>query len=323
MRTAIVATMKNEARRLPEFLASLEAQTRTPDAIVLTDGGSTDSTWELLSAFAADTSLPVQVERVPGNRSVGRNEGIRLSGADLIAVTDVAVLDPEWFENIIAPLEAREADVVAGWYEPLAEDPRDRATGLLTQFSLNQVDPDAFLPSSRSVAFTRAAWETVGGYPEALDEIEDTIFDLALRRADLRFAFASEAVARWHPPQTLRGVHRMEARNALGDGETGIFLWTYTRYALLYLAYGGGLLLLLLGFFAPLLWLLLGALTTAYVLFRIRQVLFAGLTSQIPHALLVAFLQDWARLVNYLRGRIRRRRSRRADRPGSADADEG
>ncbi len=302
--------MKNEAPLLPEFLSSLERQTRIPDVIVITDGGSTDGTLDLLGKFAESTSLPLKIAEVPGNRSQGRNAAIDLSGADLIAVTDVGVLDPTWFERIIAPLEKGDVDVVAGWYEPLAEDRRDRAMGLLTQFSLNQIRPESFLPSSRSVAFTKSAWEEVGGYPEALSEIEDTIFDLSLRRAGLRFTFTSEAVARWHPPKTLRGAYLMEARNALGDGEAGIFLWSYTRYGLLYGAYGAGLALLLLGFLWPLIWLLLGILAVTYILFRIRQVLFDGLFSQAPYALLVAFVLDAARLVSYLRGRQRRRRRR-------------
>ncbi|MDX1535016.1 MAG: glycosyltransferase, partial [Thermoplasmata archaeon] len=200
MRTALIATVLNEAAAIDEFLRSMEAQTRTPDVIVVTDGGSTDGTLDRLAAFAASTSLPFQHAEVPGNRSVGRNEAIRVSEADVIAVTDVTVLDPAWFETIVAPLEAGEADVVAGWYEVLATTKKERAVGLLTQFSPHQVDPDTFLPSSRSIAFTRSAWEAVGGYPEAYAKNEDTVFDIELRRAGLRFAFAPDAVARWRPP---------------------------------------------------------------------------------------------------------------------------
>ena len=53
MRSAIVATVLNEARHIREFLASLEAQSRIPDVIVITDGGSTDGTPEMLHDFLA------------------------------------------------------------------------------------------------------------------------------------------------------------------------------------------------------------------------------------------------------------------------------
>ena len=306
MRTALIATVLNEAEGIGDFLASMEDQTRTPDVIVVTDGGSTDGTRDRLRAFAESTSLPFRFSHVPGNRSVGRNAAIRESGADLIAVTDVSVLDAEWFERIIAPLEAGEAEVVAGWYEVLTETRKARVMGLLTQFSPDQVDPETFLPSSRSVAFTRAAWESVGGYPEAYAKNEDTVFDIRLRRASLRFAFAPKAVVRWRPPATLPEAYRMEARFAEGDGEAGVHLWSYTRYGVLYGAYVGGVALLLLGFFWPWVWLFLGVLTVTYALFRVRKVLFAGLFAQVPYGLLVVLVLDAARLRGYLRGRRRR-----------------
>ncbi len=79
------------------------------------------------------------------------------------------------------------------------------------------------------------------------------------------------------------------------------------RYGLLYAAYGGGLVLLLLGFLSSLAWLFLGATGATYALFRLRKVLFEGLFSQIPYGLLVVLVLDAARLGGYLRGRARRR----------------
>ncbi len=309
MRTALIATVLNEADGIGEFLASLEGQTRSPDVIVVTDGGSTDGTLDRLRAFAESTSLPFQFSQVAGNRSVGRNAAIRESAADLIAVTDVSVVDPHWFARIVAPIEAEESDVVAGWYEVLTETPKGRAMGLLTQFSLDQIDPETFLPSSRSVAFTRAAWQTVGGYPEAYSKNEDSVFDVSLREAGLRFRFVPEAVVRWRPPASLRAAYRVERRFAEGDGEAGILFWSYTPYGLLYGAYGGGLVFLLLGFLWPLLWLPLGVSVVTYALFRLRKVLLEELFSQVPYALLIVLVLDAARLGGYMGGRFHRPRS--------------
>ncbi len=306
MRTALVATVKNEARRLPEFLESLERQTRTPDIIVIIDGGSTDGTHDLLSSFSNRTPLTFRCSQVPGNRSVGRNAAIRLSKADLIAVTDVSVLEPSWFERIITPLEEGKADVVAGWYELLVDTPRERAVGLVTQYSLSEVDPENFLPSSRSIAFTRTAWERVGGYPENLLTTEDTVFDLSLRRAGFRFLFEPRAVVRWRPATTFQEAYRMYRTFGESDGEAGIFLWSHTGYGFLYGSYAVGLTLLLLGFLWPILWILLGVLAITYLIFRLRKVLWERLWSQAPYAFLVLFVLEAARLSGYLRGRLRR-----------------
>jgi hypothetical protein len=40
----------------------------------------------------------------------------------------------------------------------------------------DQLNPQTYLPSSRSIAFTKAAWEKAGRYPEELEYCEDLIF---------------------------------------------------------------------------------------------------------------------------------------------------
>src|SRR5256886_3752694 len=140
----------------------MERQTVRPDVVIVTDGGSTDGTPQLLEAFAQRTALPFRWESAPGNRSLGRNTAIRLADADVIASTDVSVLDSMWFERIVGPIERGEADVVAGWYELLVESRRGKALRLLTQYSIYQIPPGTLLPRFRSRAVTIAARQPVG-----------------------------------------------------------------------------------------------------------------------------------------------------------------
>lgn len=308
MRTAVVATIWNEARRLPEFLASLESQTRKPDVVMVTDGGSTDGSQKVLEDFAARATFPFRWASVPGNRSRGRNEAIRQSGAELIAVTDVSVLDPAWFAWIIAPLEMGTADLVIGWYELRADNPRERCIGLLTQFSRDQVRPKTFLPSSRSVAFTRDLWERAGGYPDAYSGNEDTIFDLAMERLGPRKVYVPDAVVYWRPAGSVRQVYRQYRKYAVGDGQAAIFLTKETWYAGLYVAYGGGLVLILAGFLWWPLYPLLLILALGYLGFRIRKVFRARMWAQVPYAVCVILAWDLGRIVGYTKGRLDRLR---------------
>jgi len=308
VRRALVATVRNEEVRLPEFLASLERQTVRPDVIVVTDGGSTDRTPELLQTFASRSSLPFRWASAPGNRSRGRNEAIRLADADIIAVTDVSVLDPTWFERIVAPLERGQADVVAGWYELLVDSPRERAVGLLTQWSLDQVRPETFLPSSRSVAFTRGAWEKVGGYPEHLATTEDTVFDLRLRQAGLRFVFRPDAIVRWRPSTNMRGAYRMYLQFAQSDAHARLFFRSPSRYPVVLAAYVLGVSLIILGVVWPLAWVAFFPAVFVYFLYRIRKVIRVRLWSQVPYALGVAMGLDAAMLLGYARGMVGRSR---------------
>lgn len=303
MRRAIIATIRNEETRLDEFLSSLERQTVRPDIVVVTDGGSTDRTPSLLEAFAQRTALPFRWASAPGNRSVGRNAAIRLADAEVIACTDVSVLDPTWFERIVAPIEAGTADLVGGWYELRVESPRERCIGLLTQFSLDQIREDTFRPSSRSVAFRRDLWERAGGYPEAFSGNEDTIFDLAVERLRPAKVFVRDAIVRWRPAPSTGAVYRQYKRYAEGDGQAAIFSTTGTRYAALYAAYGLGILLLVLGVFWWPLEPLLVLLVFGYVGVRIRKVVRARLWPQIPYAIFVVLAWDWGRIIGYTKGR--------------------
>src|SRR2546428_1962901 len=158
MRSAIVATVLNEARHIREFLVSLEAQSRIPDVIVITDGGSTDGAPEMLHEFAAATRLPLHWEIVAGNRARGRNAAIQVADADVIAVTDVNVLEPHWFERIVDPLVRGEADVVAGWYEPVGGTPPGGGVGRMTVYSPEEIEPGPVVPASRRNAFTPGGW---------------------------------------------------------------------------------------------------------------------------------------------------------------------
>src|SRR5256886_17451734 len=83
----------------------------------------------MLHEFAAATRLPLHWEIVAGNRARGRNAAIQVADADVIAVTDVNVLEPHWFERIVDPLVRSEADVVAGWDEPIGGTPPRRGVG--------------------------------------------------------------------------------------------------------------------------------------------------------------------------------------------------
>jgi len=303
MRSAIIVTVLNEARHIRELLTSLESQTRIPEVIVITDGGSTDGTQEMLQDFASTTQLPFHWAVVPGNRSRGRNAAIRLADAATIAVTDVNVLEPQWFERIVEPLERRDADVVAGWYAPIGDTPRERAMGCMTLYSIEQIEPGSFVPASRSIAFTRAAWERVGGYEEQLDAAEDTYLVLAMRRAGLRFVFEPRAVVRCWTPANVREAFRTYRQYANSDGRARLLAAPQTHYGPLFGTYGAGVVLLILGIWWPISWVALFAGALAYVVYRVRKVLEARLPAQVPYSVVVALAVDLAQILGYAEGR--------------------
>ena len=128
--------------------------------------------------------------------------------------------------------------------------------------AVEDIEPATFLPSSRSVAFRRAAWERAGRYPEWLDYCEDVVFDLALRREGVRQRFVPAARVAFRPRSSLPAFFRQYYRYARGDGKAD--LWR-RRHTIRYGVYLGAPLGWLLGSHWPVLrWLIVIAML-AYV----------------------------------------------------------
>lgn len=234
MKVSVIATVKNEGEAVRPLLDSLIDQTRFPDEVVICDGGSADNTLEILQEYA--TWLPLKVVSAPGsNISQGRNRAIAAAAGPVIAATDAGVvLSPQWLEEITAPIVADEAQVVSGWFEPDPYTDFEVVLGATVLPSRRDVAPQMFLPSSRSIAFCKSAWEAVGGYPEWLDYGEDLVFDMALREAYGPFPLVDTAVAYFRPRRSMRAFFRQYYLYARGDGKAN--LWP-RRHAVRYLTY--------------------------------------------------------------------------------------
>lgn len=238
MQVSLIATVLNEGESIRRLMDSIITQTRQPDEIVICDGGSTDHTVDVIRSYA--DRLPLRVITQPGaNISEGRNTAIANASHGIIAVTDAGVrLDPNWLEKLVAPLEADpSAQVSAGFFLPDADTPFEVAMAATVLPELRDIDPAAFMPSSRSVAFRRDAVLSVGGYPEWLDFCEDLILDFRLHAACGPFAFAPEAVAYFKPRTSLRAFWKQYYQYARGDGKANLFpkrhLIRYTTYLVL------------------------------------------------------------------------------------------
>jgi GT2 family glycosyltransferase len=109
---------------------------------------------------------------------------------------------------------------------------------------MRDIDPARFLPSSRSVAFLKAAWEQIGGYPEWLDYCEDLVFDFKLRDAFGQCAFAPDALVYFRPRSSLRSFFKQYYLYARGDGKAN--LW-FKRHLARYATYCAALPTLLAG----------------------------------------------------------------------------
>lgn len=309
MKVSLIVTTLNEAKTIDGLIKAVEAQSRAPDEIVVVDGGSSDGTFEALQEWASSRPTVV-VKSLPGaNISAGRNAAIKEAAGQVIAATDAGCTpEPEWLERLMKPFETDDVDVVMGFYRADPHSTFERVAGCLNLPDAHEIKPGRFMPSSRSVAFTKPIWERAGGYPEWLDIGEDMYFNFQMLERGARRAFAPEAVVRWRLRPTLEDTLRQYFRYAEGDGRAGMYP---QRHALRFLTYAGGVLLLAASTRKPVLLWIPAAFGVARMLPAFRRAWrrlppaeAAAATVALPA---LELLVDLAKMAGYVSGRKARK----------------
>lgn len=254
MKISFVTTVLNEEASIKEFLVSLLIQAKIPDEIIIVDGGSSDSTVAKIQNFILRlrSGQKFQISNFKlikkrGNRSVGRNEGIKNAKGDIIAVSDVGcVLGRDWLKNITEPFSESSIDVVSGYYKPIINNVFEKCLSTYTCVMEDKINENNFLPSSRSIAFKKAAWKKVGGYPQDLNTCEDLVFAKKLKKAGFKFKLRQDAIVSWTQKENLGQAFIQFFNYAKGDGQARYFR---KQTPFLLLRYVAAFLMLFLAFF--------------------------------------------------------------------------
>ncbi len=301
----LILTVLNEGNSIGGFLETLGAQTVIPREVVVVDGGSTDDTVALLNAWDAPAGCQIRTIVRPGaNISEGRNEAIRHATFERILVTDAGTtLNPDWVALMLGTFDLPESpDVVCGFFTATGESFIERAIAHTITPTVSEIDPGTFLPSSRSLGITKAAWELVGGYPEWLDYCEDLVFDIRMKELGLTFSFAGDALVTWSARPNLTSYMKQYYRYARGDGKAG--LWR-KRHVIRYTAYAVGVLLAVGMVWQPWLGLALAVGAIAYMqkfwrrVVRSRSGSMASMAAELVLVPVIVVAGDLAKMIGY------------------------
>ncbi len=222
----VVVAFLNEATLLPRFLATLDAQTRPPDQLLLVDDGSTDDSPRIAQEYAASRPHVQALHRPPRPP-----EGDRLAtAAELVAfLWGLERADPSW--TVAVKLDA-DLDLAPRHFETvMAEFDRAPDLGIAGAY-LSMALPDGSVvrephPPEHvrgpNKFYRRACWDQIAPLPPILGW--DTIDELAARLKGWRtrsIALPDRDSVHLRPTGTYDGALRGFARwgqcaYALGD----------------------------------------------------------------------------------------------------------
>ncbi len=249
LQVTVIVTVLNEAATIAYLLNALVRQTFLPKAVIIIDGGSSDQTIDLLrEAQAKISQFQLLFQQVPGNRSIGRNAAIELARTELIAITDAGCQpDPTWLAELVKAEQEGEAQfnrevVVAGYYRAEPATPLQEAIVPYALVMPDKINPDDFLPATRSMLLSKSIWKQTGEFDPCLSDNEDYAFAHRLRHSQIPIVFAEKAKVVWQPPSTLAHFQNMIFRFARGDMYAGI---VRPKVLILFIRYIGGTLGLL------------------------------------------------------------------------------
>ena len=205
MRVAVVVPNWNGRRWLPGLFASLDAQTRAPDAVIVVDNGSTDGSLEWLAERDAVRVVALG-ENTGFAYAVNRGVEAAPAGVEALALVNTDIeLEPDWLERAVGRLErdarlgAVATKMVLMRSPGVIDDAGDvlRRDGAAEQRGHGRPDGprfsqpgEVFAACAGAAVYRRAAFRGAGGLDERLFAyLEDVDLGLRLRLAGWSCAY--------------------------------------------------------------------------------------------------------------------------------------
>ncbi|MFA5362077.1 MAG: glycosyltransferase [Candidatus Omnitrophota bacterium] len=315
MKVSVIMPVKNEEKSIVEVLRSLLDQTRAPDEIIITDGGSTDRTIELINRFIEE-GAPIRLfrekEALPGK---GRNVAIANASFDIIALTDAGtILTGNWLKSLIEPLDASpDTQIVYGVQGYYAKTFFEKCFVVVYRPPGKAYNGKMlYYPYMGSLLIKKEVWKKTGGIREDLRAAEDLLFFQKIRLEKFRSTVMPEAIAYWRPRSNFKETFIMGYTYSECDALAGMHGSNYVKK---FLRYALGTCLLTVGFHHHIYYglLIAGILLISAVICRKNWKEFINTAIRNPFAyfMVIAIMVslDVSSMAGYLKGLLSKRSS--------------
>jgi glycosyltransferase involved in cell wall biosynthesis len=199
------------AQFLVESLGSAARQTLPPAEIIVVSDVDDPETAAVCKRFAAQSEIPLRVEvntTGPGGASSSRNRGAQLASGEMLAfLDDDDTWEPTFLEKSVAVLEQSGSGIAVAWISMFTNDKVKLGPAIVA--GLSAPDVVAINPgvTGTNMVVRRSAFESIGGFDDALRMKNDTDFFYRFLKSGGRYAVVEERLAnqRKHDAGQLTG----------------------------------------------------------------------------------------------------------------------
>ena len=212
MKVSLICTVWNEEETIKELLDSIKTQTRQPDEVVITDGGSTDNTIKILENYKKKYPRLRIIKVKKCNISEGRNIAIKNARGGIIIGMDGGgcIYHKDWIKNMLRGFNGQLGFGRTLPYPYLKNKFQEVSGKILTK--------NGNYGSARNIIFSKKIWEEVGGYPENFYSGEDTMFNELIYEKGYKSTKISDAVGYRSMRSTYKGLYNQFKNFGHGDG---------------------------------------------------------------------------------------------------------
>ena len=225
---SVVIPVYNEENNIRDTLNSIYGNTMQPFEIIVADGGSTDSTADIIRNEYKDVIL---INNEKKTAASGRNAGIDKASGDIIAFTDGdCIVDTNWIESINTFFDTYEIDGMRG--KVCNAPPRNRIDqywGELAWEKLMVFGDEVVDVSDKDIrvvlvtancAYTKRILDKIDGFSSWFGNNAEDV-DLCWRAIEngAKLKYNPEARIYSHNVTTVRGVMKKSFRNGVSSSK--------------------------------------------------------------------------------------------------------
>tara|TARA_A100001015_G_C14917852_1_gene683062 strand:+ start:239 stop:1201 length:963 start_codon:yes stop_codon:yes gene_type:complete len=217
-KVSIVIPTLNEEKNIEKLILSLINQNFEADEIIISDGGSVDSTINVINKLQKIHKKIKLSGRKGSCRGAGRNSAIEYSKNNIVALIDSGTTaDKYWLENLYSTMNKKNLSIVFGSIKSNYTDVISRNIANIIYGRNNHNETLSY--SVSSMLIKKDVWKSLGKFPESDNGdyvVEDLRFINSIKKSSIKYEIEKKAFVFWELPDSFYKIYKRYKEYSIG-----------------------------------------------------------------------------------------------------------